>query len=158
MSPQKDIPNQVPIAVSDIMELRKKGRLGVPVSVLKATGLFNRGQTQSLIAELLEPGRIRLHLSEDIRPQLESRKGELEPLVMQGDQEALEELSIIADKYRAITMESDGRLRLPVALLVHIGAQRDAHAELLVRAHNHKVEILSLARREQLIAVYNDDL
>lgn len=154
ISPEIPSMHHPDLAISDVVELRNKGRICVPASILKAGNFIPQHRSQTLIVELLESEHLRFYPQKDVQEQLNTRIKELDARVRAGDDVAAEELSVIVDKYRTVTMESDGRINLPTVVLAHLGCKRNVNVALFIRFHQRNIEVLTLKRREQLLADY----
>lgn len=128
--------NQAP---SDVMQLKETNRISIPSVVLRAVG-WPKGEPLKLIAELMEAGRVRLHRREEIEQEL----GELrERLAAEENEESLEKLAVLGDRYRELSLEKEGRVRLTEAVLLHLDVTPGTYPYLLLRAFGNNVEILS---------------
>jgi hypothetical protein len=113
------------------------------------------GQQLDLIAEAMEPGRIRLHLEETVRAALGSRKAELEKST-ESERDAA--LAAFAHKFRKATYapSSNHQLILPTAAAFNLGIQKDASEDVLLEVVGSTIEILSAAFLAQRRERYDD--
>jgi len=140
---------------SEFMQLASENRLTIPTPILRAIGW--KDARMKLVAELMEPKRVRLHRREDIEPKLESLRELLATADTTNEEESLEKLSILGDRYRPISMENSGRFIITDAILLHLGIVPGDHPFLFVRVFGNSIEILTQDEREKRKERYRPD-
>lgn len=127
-------------------------RVHIPIEAMRACGWQLGDESLDIVIELVERGHLRLHRWEDIGDAIEAKREELERIA-DVDEEALQELFVLDDKYRRATLyKSDSRVRLVAAVLAYMRVQPEDKPLFYVRASKGRIEILSLDRRDQMIA------
>lgn len=105
------------------------------------------GSPWPLVAELLEVGRIRLHLEREIRPHIQALADELSA---DGSRESIEKLAVLQDRYRTVQLyiaKSDFRVRLVPAVLAYLSVQPEDNRTVYVEGRPDLVDIMSLKAR-----------
>ena len=126
-------------------------RVHVPIEAMRACGWQLGDESLDIVIELVERGHLRLHRLEDIGDALEAKREELEKIA-DVDEEALQDLFVLEDKYRRATLyKSDSRVRLVAAVLAFMRARPEDKPKFYVRASKGRIEILSLDQRDRLI-------
>lgn len=135
----------------DVVQLDTENRVHIPIEAMRACGWQPGDEGLDVIIELVEPGHLRLHRADDIGDAIEARRKELEQIA-DGDEEALQDLFVLEDKYRRATLyKKEDRVRLVAAILAFMRARPEDKPEFYVRAYKGRVEILSLDQRDRLI-------
>lgn len=163
MSPTQKNPNGMTnLSVPpEIVQIGDRDRLKVSNALLEAVGLpKGRGPRPPMTAELAEDGLVRVHVTADIQGRLDEIRLDLEIKALDGDENAQEELEVFKDRYRPITMETDGRLCLtrPVVIFLELQPDSDPRPYLLVRAKGGKIELLSTGLRNRKMRDLRDVL
>lgn len=110
-----------------------------------------------LIVELFAPGRVRFHEKDEIAPLLKRKR---EVLLEQAseDPSAWQALSALADKYRPTSLYADGRVRLNEEVAVFLGYAPPERPYLYVRAWTGYQEVMTLERRNELLADFGPEV
>ena len=163
MSPNLKNPNGVAnLSVPpEVVQIGDRDRLKVSNALLEVVGLpKGRKPRPPMTAELAEDGLVRIHVTADIQERLDEIRLDLETKALGGDENAQEELEVFKDRYRPITMETDGRLCLTRAVVIFLDIQPDSDPRpyLLVRAKGGKIELLSTGMRNRKMRYLRDAL
>jgi hypothetical protein len=151
----RNIPTFAGVPPSNVIQLDdRKNRLTIPASVMRAVN-WSRKESTTVVAELLDEGRIRLHRWEDIAPPIETLAKQIAD-DFEGD-EKHERLAVLGDRYRPLTIEENGRLIPIEAVLLHLEVTFGEKPYFLIRAFGKNVEILAYRLRKEVNRTYRSD-
>jgi hypothetical protein len=129
------------------VQLRARGRLGLPLEIVKRVSWL-AGQTAEVnfaLAILNEPGQIALRSWEsEAQPILAERKRLIQA-------EEYETLRMLEDRYRRIQVAKDGRVTLTLTHILHLGLPVHDDAYVFVSLVGKGIEIMSPAYRDHQI-------
>lgn len=150
----RNTPTFAGVPPSNVMQLDDKNRLSIPASVMHAVG-WPRKEPMTVVAELLDEGRMRLYRRDDVVPAIEALAKQITE-DFDGD-ERHERLAVLGDRYRPLATEKNGRLILTEAVLLHIEVTLGERPYFLVRAFGKNVEILAYRLRKEVSRDYRND-
>lgn len=138
----------------DVSRLGDDQRLQCPKAIRDMIPWLVDGRAHTAYAELVAEGWIRVWKRDSVSTRLETLRMEL-----QEDSEAEVKLAVFTDRYREITKQTDGRLRLPEAVLLFLGITPGERPYLYVQGNDRAdaVTIMNLARRRALLEQYKAD-
>jgi hypothetical protein len=136
----------------DLSTLAKDNKARLPKAVLTDLKWSLADGPISLIAELVELGRVRLHLAADVQPRIDLLLVE----TAKGD-DADERTSVIRDRFRPVQMyttNSDFRVRLTPVVVAYLDLPPTYPRELYVDGRLTVVDIMSLRYRNERLERY----
>ena len=132
-------------------------KIHIPKECMGVLGWSLESQVQ-LIVELIEFGRVRLHLREDISPKIEAKR----TAVRDGDAATIRELlGAMDDKYREVafyTKGSERTLYFDERTVVYLGILPNDQRKVFVEATKQTVDIMSLTYRNQRLELLKDEI
>lgn len=125
-------------------------KLNIPVDCLRAAGWpTDPGPPLAVVAELLEPGRIRLYLEKNIQSKLD----ELRAQIVESDVANREELlAVLNDRYRIVKFytKTEGKpVILKVQIVVYLAIAPEDARQVWVEGKRETVDIMSLGYRNR---------
>jgi hypothetical protein len=138
--------DMVPV-LQEPVQLRDRGRLGLPLEIVKRIGWLTDLTSDSnfALAILNEPGYIELRSWEsEAQPILTERKR-----LIQTQEHAT--LRLLEDRYRRIQVAKDGRVTLTLSHILHLGLPVDDDAYVFVSLVGKAIEIMSPTYRDHQI-------
>lgn len=129
------------------------GRLQLPATIRKRAGWLEGNGKTAAVAELVETGVVRLRSSESLHDTLEEMYADIcSPQNNEGSGFLLE-AATFKDRFRHVSIYTDGRLYLSEAVLQFLEVETDRD-RLFVQAVGTLVEILSPRVRERRLDEY----
>jgi hypothetical protein len=133
------------IIAGQIANVGEDGRLNIPVDLLRAVEWW-KAATCDVVAELIRPEIIRIHPASDARPAIELLLSEISEASQQ------ETAAVIADRYRALKLYSDGRLRFTKDVCPLLGFRLGEPTTLFVQPFPKFLEVVTLQFRADRLA------
>lgn len=130
----------------EVSALRTGARLRIPAEIRRITRWLQGKKPIKVIAELLEPGHVRLHEAENVLPKIE----ELRVRIVEGHTNPREELLALFDRFRPVTYyPSDTRIHLTPSIASYLCPSVSEDQLLYVETHGNRVDILTLELRNR---------
>lgn len=138
--------------VFDAQQIDARGRVSIAFLVGMLPWLVSGAQLLAVIDP--EPGRVRLVAWENAA-RVTERLRELSARFTAGDTTTVPELHRLQDRFRRVRVDPDGRIALPLAICVHLGAI--GPSTIFIASHADHVELWSLAYRTARLAAESDE-
>jgi DNA-binding transcriptional regulator/RsmH inhibitor MraZ len=146
-----DIPAPV---LQEVEQVDNRGRVLVPARLAGGASWLKPGGEGLMV--LVTPGRIILRpwdeAAETILPLRKQLVGHPDP-----DEQALETMRVLDDRYRRFRIEADGRLRLLPFAIAHLEHEKPLLFLTLIRLPS-RLEIWSMRQRDEALLQVHDTL
>lgn len=151
--PQKDDPSDIALA-SDLSTISPQYKVHVPKECLAVTDWSSRPSAPLLlIAELVEFGRVRLHVEADVREKIGSLRDDIS---QSEDTDSLDRLGALNDRYREITFYTKEKtVLLKPVIVVYLGVTKEGERQVFVEARKASIDIMSLEYRNRRLDILN---
>lgn len=143
---------------SGVKKLRSGKRLTVPCVFLRLRGWYDIEKAMDVLAERVEFGHVRFHRLADVQARYDEVRARLAKEAETGDQEAARRLWVFLDRYRVVSLDTDGRLRLGEEVVTSLGAKSDEEPDLYIEVTETTLEVMSMETRERLDEEYGGDV
>jgi hypothetical protein len=141
--------------MTDLVQFTTQQRINLPARLLKGLEWLEKPEATGEILALMkldEPGRLSLLSWRLHSPAVLQRRQELVERA-EDEQEALEALILLDDRYFRIQIERTGRLLLPLPALAHLYGEGAFYHPLYVVRARDRIELWSQTYRNQRISV-----
>jgi hypothetical protein len=140
--PQTDSPE----TVSDLATLAVKTQ--IPADCFAILGWPSQQSTVELVAELVEPGRIRFHLAAKLLPLIQAKRAQIQA---SASQNRLDLLGAFDDRYGTTSLYNGKRGEHTVVVehrfAAYLGVLPSDDKQILVESTRETVDFMSLTRR-----------
>lgn len=135
----------------DVVELGDDHRVQCPADVRRLVPWITQRTSAGVCAELFAEEHIRVWPLDELAERLSTLRAALE-----GSIDADIKGAVLADRYREISKQADGRLRLTEAVLLYLGIRPGDKPYVYVQGSDQSpaVDIMSLTRRNALLIQY----
>lgn len=142
---------------SDLSTVSPQYKVHIPKECLSRAGWSSFGdEPLPLIAELLEFGRIRLHLESDLQPKFDSLRA---AIVHAAEAGMSDQLGALSDRYRSVTFYAKEKtVLLKAVVAVYLGLTKDGDRQVFVEGRARLIDIMSLDYRNRRLDLHRDDL
>jgi len=141
--------NQSPIVLNEVMQLGDDERLQCPAELRRVVTWMEKRARRTLIAELVDPGYVRLRPEEHVLPSIEAVR-----TLLAEESDAITKLGVLADRYRKVVQQLDFRVRLTEPVLLFLEIQPGEQPFLLLQASAMVLEVMSLRYRNSLLSKF----
>ncbi|HUY03720.1 MAG TPA: hypothetical protein VMV33_10570 [Rhodocyclaceae bacterium] len=153
ISPNNQLPEDV--VASDLSTVSPQYKVHIPKKCLTATDWPSQPSTPvPLIAELIEFGRVRLHIKAEIQQQIDA----LRAGITQGDAaDRFENIGVLNDKYRDATFYTKEKtVFLEPVIVIYLGVTKNGDRQVFVEARKSFIDIMSLEYRIQRLEKFRE--
>ena len=135
----------------EIAKVDKKGRLAIPVAVLKAVSWW-AGKSGHVTGELTRKGLIRVFPDSAMGAALSNVERE----VSRSDADYIAK-AVVADRYRELALYEEGRLYLTKEVCPWLGFKLGDAAELFAQPFHYGIEVMTMEHRFERLRDALDD-
>lgn len=145
-----------PTFAGDLGTIDNLSRLYIPKAVRKTVDFLKNKPKKSLglMAELVSPGHIRLHLRHDAQLRLDVLRERL----IEEHPEPKEVLATLSDKYRLVTYYPDNRIVIPSAIDVFLRPEGPLDENLFLESKGLWIDVMTISVRNKRLATYGPEL
>jgi DNA-binding transcriptional regulator/RsmH inhibitor MraZ len=136
----------------EIAKVDKKGRLAIPVRVLKAVSWW-AGRSGHVTSELTRKGLIRIFPDSAMAAALRN----VEPDASDSEADYIAR-AVIADRYRELALYEEGRLYLTKEICPWLGFRLGEVGELFAQPFHYGIEVMSMEHRFGRLTNAQDDV
>lgn len=136
------------LSAGHIANVDASERLCVPLDALRAVEWWD-AKPVDVVAEIVQPGLVRVYLAAEALPMIAKLKSQLNELPIEA---RTEHLAAIADRYRALKLYGEGRLRITKEVAQILGFVLGERPSFFVQPLTSCFEILSLEFRAARLA------
>lgn len=143
------------VVASDLSTVSPQYKVHIPKECLVVTDWLSQPSAPlPLIAELVEFGRVRLHMEADIKHKIDALRAE----IYEGEaSERFERIGVLNDKYREITFYTKEKtVLLEPVIVVYLGVTKNGDRQVFVEARKSFIDIMSLEYRIQRLEMFRE--
>lgn len=136
------------VVAGDLSTVSETYKVHIPKECLAVTNWPSKPSLPvPLIAELVEFGRVRLHIEAEIRQKIDALRAEID----QGEAaDRFERLGVLHDKYREVKFYTKEKtVLLKPVIVVYLGVTKNDDRQVFVEARKSFIDIMSLEYRNQ---------